>query len=176
VPLDIKFKPDLLEAAIAQIGERAIKGMSGKMRQVAIRIRDLARDYAPERTGLLEKSIHYGSKRVNRHGRLAFFVWVDLDAAAGSKGTKELGDYAFIMEEELHPHGRQRGARRYELGPKSVAKAASGKKVGGRFLARAFRDATRGLEQEMAAEVRRVLNGGRDSGVGYERVRDEDDE
>jgi hypothetical protein len=154
VGLDIKFNPALLEAAIAQIGERAIKGMSAKMRRVAIRMRDLARQYAPDKTGLLQDEIHYSSIPGKR-GRLSFVVWIDLDAARRNahKRGGTLKDYAFIMEDNLLPYG----SGPFNLGRGSIAKAATGKKVGGRFLQRAFEDATRNLEAEMAVEVRRVL-------------------
>lgn len=173
----IDFKPDLLEAAIRQIGDRAIKGMSGKMRQIAIRMRDLAREYAPTKTGLLEESIDYAAIPGKR-GRLSFVVFIDLDAPRRDAHRRggELGDYAFIMEEELHPYGVQKGARYFTLGPKSQAKASRGRKVGGRFLSRAFRAATKDIEREMAAEVRRVLNSGRLAPVGYQRETNDEDE
>lgn len=173
--LTINFKPDLLETAIRQIGDRALKGMSGKMRKIAIRMRDLARDYAPVKTGLLEDSINYSAVKDGR--RNAFVIYVDLDAARRSgDGTGVLGDYAYIMEERLHPYGRQMGGRRLTLGKLSAQKAASGKKVGGRFIARAYREATKNIEAELADEVRRVLGRPRLSDVAFQRERFGDDE
>lgn len=174
MPLDIKFKPDLLEAAIAQLGDRAIKGMSDKMRKIAVRIRDLARDNAPHKTGLLEEEIHYGTKP-GKNRRNTFVIWIDLDAARKNGKKGELGDYAFIMEEQLRPHGRGAG-KPLQLGPGSRDKARTGKKVGGRFLARAFIDATKNIENELAAEVRRVLGAQRLADVGYVRDTEGDTE
>lgn len=149
-----------------QLGERAIKGMSARMRMRAIKIRDLAREYAPVDTGLLENSIDYEVKRVNR--RNAFIVFINLDAMHQG-GKKQLGDYAFIMEEELHPHGRQRGERRFTLGPGSKAKRATGKKVGGHFLSRAVKDGTKGLMEDLVDAVRRVTGGTSLVGTQYRR-------
>jgi hypothetical protein len=42
-----------------------------------------------------------------------------------------------------------------------VIRDKSDPKRGGRFLARAVKDGTRGIEQEVAGEVRRILGGGR---------------
>ena len=46
----MRFKGGQLELNIAQLGERAVKGMSERMRKHAIQIRDLARDYSPVKT------------------------------------------------------------------------------------------------------------------------------
>lgn len=165
--MTVRFNPRQLEAAISQVGERAIKGMSDRMRKIAIKTRDLARDYAPHRTGLLEDEIDYAT--IRQAGRNVYVVYINLDAAR-RRGQGELGDYAFTMEEELHPYGRQRGGHRYyRLGPGSIAKAAGGKKVGGRFLARAVKEATASVPEQMLEEVRRVLGNSRSIPINYER-------
>ena len=169
--MSMRFKGGQLELNIAQLGERAVKGMSERMRKHAIRVRDLARDYSPVKTGLLERSIDYATIRSNR--RNAYVVFIDLDAVRAS-GDGQLGDYAFIMHDELHPHGRQRGERHYSLGAGSVAKAASGKKVGGRFLARAIKDANKNLMADLVGECRRVMGGSSSVGVQYQREENEE--
>lgn len=171
--MKVRFNPQALEAAINQIGTHAVKGMSMKMRRTAIRIRDLAREYAPVKTGDLERAIDYAHIKDGR--RDAFVVFVNVDAARsgqtqdGLPKDGQVGEYAWIMEEELHPYGRQKGARRFTLGPKSQDKADSGKKVGGRFLARAIRVGTEQLLADMVAEVRRVTGGPRVGPTRYER-------
>lgn len=170
MPMEMQFNPQQLELKISQIGERAMRGMSARMRTHAILIRDLARAYAPVDTGLLEDSIDYKVIKENR--RNGYIVHLDLDAAR-RRGRGVLGDYAFIMEEELHPFGRKRGDRYFTLGELSKQKAkSSGKKVGGRFLARAIRDGTKTIMQDMVSEVRRVTNGGSSwAGTSFRRER-----
>jgi hypothetical protein len=165
VPLDVKFNPGQLEVNLQQIGERAVKGMSDKMRRTAVKIRDLARDNAPHKTGDLERAIDYTT--VKQGGRNAYVVFINVDALR-SEGDGQIGDYAWIMERQLHPHGRQAGLRRFNLGPGSLVKAAGGKKVGGRFLSRAVKEGMAGLLGDMAAEVRRVTNSNRTIPMNYE--------
>lgn len=168
----VKFNAAQLEASIQNLAERAAKGASEEMRRAAIKIRNLARDYAPVKTGLLERSIDYmtvkGSDRRN-----VFVIYIDLDEV-DPKG-KAVGDYAWIMEEELHPFGRQKGERRYTLGKGSLAKAAGGKKVGGRFLARATREGSKDLLAKMNGAVARSLSSARFADIRYQREQDDEE-
>ncbi len=164
----LKFNPRQLEANIAQVGERAMKGMSDKMRKTAIRIRDLARSYAPVKSGLLESSIDYITLR--KDGRNTFAVFIDLDAGRYAR-EGQLGDYAFIMEEQLRPFGMSKG-KRYYVSPKSAAK---GPRVGGRFMSRAVKEGTKDLPAALAAIVRRITGGGRSANVSYERSGGDDE-
>lgn len=160
--LTMKYNAQQLEYLLNQVGERAVKGMSERMRKCAIRVRDLARDYAPIKTGLLEQSIDY---KVIRDGRRnAYVVFIDLDASRFS-GEGVLGDYAWVMHQQLHPYGRQIGEKRYDLGRLSALKAGGGKRVGGRFLSRAIKDGTKELFTELVNEVRKVT-GASSVGVG----------
>lgn len=171
--MTISRNVDHLEVSLMQLGERAIKNMSDRMRLRAIKIRDLARSYSPIDTGLLESSIDY---KVIKHGRRnAFVVFINLDAVH-EDGKKQLGDYAFIMEEELHPYGRQKGRLRFTLGKGSRAKRMTGKKVGGHFLSRAVKDGTKDLMEDMAAAVRRATGGQSLAGTQYRREKDMGDE
>lgn len=166
--MNVRFNPGMLEASIMNHAKTASKNASSEMRRCVIKIRDLARAYAPEKTGALERAIDYStSKGANR--RNVFVVYVDLDAMNPGPAGHQVGDYAYIMEEELHPFGRQRGRLRYTLGPRSQAKAAGGKKVGGRFLSRAIKEGTQDLVQRMAAQVTRTLSGKRIANVRFER-------
>ena len=67
--LKYSYNSSMLEVALTQIGERAVKGMSDKMRTRARKIRDLAREYAPIKTGLLERSIDYVTEQQRRDSK-----------------------------------------------------------------------------------------------------------
>lgn len=161
--LSTNFNPLMFESRLSQIGDRAVKGMSDRMRKTAIKIRDLGREYAPRKSGLLENNIDYVTVRDGR-GRNAYIVFVNLDAARTGKRQGQLGDYTWIMHSSLRPYGNK--GKPMHLGPGSVAKAASGKKVGGRFLTRAVKDATVNLRSELVQEVRRAT-GQSSVGVSY---------
>ena len=149
-----------LEANIENLAKQASKNASRSLRRSAIRIRDLAREYAPFDTGTLEESIKDGVAVKN--GRNTYVVYIDLDMIrpkVGRDREKFVGDYAWIMEEELHPYGRQKAGRRYF---KATKKSLSrGKKVGGRFLARAVRDGKLDVFENALTEVRRTLSSSR---------------
>lgn len=148
-----------LELQIMQLAERAAKGMSERMRKHAILVRDLAREYAPVKTGFLEDHIDYRTVKMGR--RNAYIVFVDIDAQReradrnGEDISDTLGDYAFLMEEGLRPYG----SGRYKLGKRSRQKRAQGFKVGGKFLARAIKDGTKTLMPELVDAVKRVTGG-----------------
>lgn len=168
--ISTNYNPGMLEMRLTQIGERAVKGVSAVMRKTAVKVRDLARDYAPIKTGLLEENIDYKVVR-DSNRRNSYVVFVNLDALR-KKGSGELGDYAFIMNEELHPHGRARGERYFTLGERSLAKKRTGKKVGGRFLPRAVKEGVKDVLGDAAQAVRRATG---DSSVGVKYQREIDD-
>lgn len=170
--MSININPRTFEAQLMQKGERAVKGMSDQMRKTAIRIRDLAREYAPRKSGLLEKNIDYETIRVA--GRNTYVIYVDSDANRTGGRPGQLGDYAWIMHSQLRPHGNK--GKPYRLGPGSIAKAAGGKKVGGRFLTRAVKDATKDLRAQMVNEVRKVMGGTSLVNTKYQRKERSDDE
>lgn len=153
MPLVANFNPKQLEANIQQIGERAVKGMHLVAKRRALKIRDLAREYAPVKTGLLERSIDMATYKDEKR-RNTYVVYIDLDALRYAGGG-DLGDYAFLMEEELKPYG----SGKYNLGVGSLLKkAATGKKVGGRFLRRAVKEGSEAFLDEMVVAVRRVTS------------------
>lgn len=164
MPLVVNFNPRQLEANVQQIGERAVKGMHLVAKRRAIKIRDLAREYAPVRTGLLEKNIEWASYKDSAR-RNTYVVYIDIDAIRRS-GSGSLGDYAFLMEEELRPYG----AGKYRLGAASRAKAAGGKKVGGRFLRRAVQEGSKAFMDDMVVAVRRVTGDTRIVTMDYKRA------
>lgn len=148
------------------IAMTASKGASRELRKSAVKIRDLARDYAPEKTGALESAIEYATTQ-GAGRRNVFTVYIDLDRL--TRSGRSVGEYAWIMEEELHPHGRQKGKRYFTLGPGSRAKAAGGKKVGGRFLSRAVKEGSKDTVLNATVAVQRVLNSSRAIPVNFER-------
>ncbi|MCY1200486.1 hypothetical protein GFK26_18510 [Variovorax paradoxus] len=168
--LRIDFNPSQLEANIRQITERAVKGMHLKAKRRALKVRDLAREYAPEKSGLLERNIEMGTYKEG--GRNTYTVYVDLDAARYS-APGVLGDYVWLMEEELRPYG----SGKYNLGVGSLLKRAStGKRVGGRFLRRAVQEGGKAFMDEMIAEVRKVTGESRLATMNYQRETPESDE
>ena len=163
MPLRIDFNPAQLEANVRQIGERAVKGMHLKAKRRALKVRDLAREYAPRDSGLLERNIEMGTYKDGTRNQ--YTVYIDLDAVRYS-GSGELGDYAWLMEENLKPYG----SGKYNLGVGSLAKKASGaRKVGGRFLRRAVREGAAAFMDEMIVEVRKVTGDTRVVTMNYER-------
>lgn len=160
----INFRPQVLEAAIQNVGDRALANMARTMQRTAIRVRDLARAYAPRDTQLLEDSIDYMVIRDKATRRNVYVVFIDVDAERRNGKQGDLGDYAWLMEENLRPFGRGRvRGRILHLGKKSREKQAMQptKPVGGRFLARAVRDGAneRAIEMECGIQVRRLLSG-----------------
>lgn len=164
--LKFNFNAAALEASISNLATRAARGASEEMRKTAIKIRDLAREYAPRDTGALEDAIDYMTvKGANR--RNVFVVYIDLDKANSNGGV--VGDYAWIMEQQLHPYGRRSGKIEFNLDIGSLLKnAAMGGKVGGRFLERAMKDGSADMLANATAAVSRVL-GGRLINLDYQR-------
>lgn len=161
MPMEIKFNPRMLEANIQNLADRAARGAAEELRKTAIKIRDLARDYAPIKTGDLERAIDYGSTNTGINRRKVFSVYIDLDSKHGK--NKQIGDYAWEMEDGLSPYG----SGKYNLGFGSLIKRGSGLKVGGKFLARAVREGTKGLEQRCEVAVKRSLSSDRTINMDY---------
>ena len=156
MPMVIKFNPRHLEASIRNIAEKASSNASRTLRRTAVRIRDLARAYAPADTGTLERAIEYAVTQEGR--RNVFTVYVDLDRMHPDGRGKTVGDYAWIMEGQLHPYGRQvPGAPYYNLRDTSK----NGPKVGGRFLSRAVKDGSTHALSDADVAVKRTLSGTR---------------
>lgn len=143
------FDPRALELEIRNIAETASRSAAREMRKAAIKIRDLARDNAPHKTGNLEDAIQWASYKDPATRRNVYVVYVD-DGMVTRRGY----DYAQLMEEGLAPAGD-----RYNLGEGSIKKLWSGKKVGGRFLQRAVTDGAKGIIADANAAVARVLGG-----------------
>lgn len=149
--MTVKFNVEALEASIRNTAKRAGDNASRTMRRAAIRIRDLAVAYAPRDTGTLENAIDYG---VTRDGRRNMYV-VYIDLSASQDNGKSLSEYAWIMEQQLHPFGRQApGAKYFKVRAKSKAK---GPKVGGHFIQRAIKEGTKDMLSDVRTEISRTL-------------------
>lgn len=155
MPMKFNFNPVALEASIKNLADKAARGASEEMRKTAIKIRNLARDYAPVDTGTLERAIDFMAIKDPTTRRNTFVVFVDLDKVHPDGGV--VGDYAFIMEQQLHPYGRQKGKIHFDLDFGSQLKAGSGLKVGGRFLERAMKDGMGDLQGRAISAAGRAL-------------------
>lgn len=153
--IEVRYNRRQMEAQLFQVGERAEQRVTRVLRKAAIQIRDLARDYAPVKTGLLEQSIDYMVVR-DSNRRNSFIVFIDMDAykVVGVRKPRvvKLGDYAMKQHTMLRPYG----SGELRLGRRSAAKRASGKKVGGRFLIRALDDSLAEVRAMVETEIRKI--------------------
>lgn len=170
MPLNFNFNAGALEASISNLAEKASRGASEEMRKCAIKIRNLAVAYAPHKTGTLESAIQYETIKNPMTRRNVFIVYIDLDQL--NPGGHHVGDYAYIMEQQLHPFGRRSGKINFNLGDGSRAKNSSGK-VGGRFLERAMKDGSADMLANANAAVSRAL-GKRIVNIDYTREKVEE--
>lgn len=156
---DVEF----LVGRIRQVGDRAVRGVSDIMQEEGEAIAQLAREFAPVDQGNLEEAIKVEVARGGSRGRISVDVYIDPDMPAPhinpdgtvTKGTesKTVGDYAAAMHEGLAPYGS--GA--FKLGPRSLAKAASGAAVGGKFLERALAKRARAIFLKVSRAVKAAI-------------------
>lgn len=134
----VKCDPAGLVRIIEQVGERAVKGISTVMHTYADLMLADAIKYAPHDTGSLERAIRIQYDRSGINTRLKVKIWIDLTAAyegkqgKGTKKRKTVGDYAFLMEKYLRPHGSGGYKAREGTLNKGVV-------AGGKFLERAVK-------------------------------------
>lgn len=159
--MKINFNVPALEASIHNAAERAGSHAARSLRGAAVKIRDLARAYAPRDTGTLIDAIDYGTI-IGSNRRKVFVVYIDLDRAHPDGG--QVGDYAWVMEQQLHPYGRRAPEQ-----PDYHTRAKSGPGVGGRFLARAIKEGSKTMLENARTEVRRALSGTRLINIDYQR-------
>jgi hypothetical protein len=166
VGFKVNMNASILEASILNIAQRAARDASATMRKTAIRIRDLARSYAPYKTGALEKAIDYTTIK-GANNRNVFVVFVDLDKMNPGPAGHQVGDYAMIMENELRPYNT--GARGHlNLGDGSNIKTMMGNKVGARFLSRAVKEGSQQIMGDALAAVVRSLGGSSSVNVAFQ--------
>lgn len=143
-----------LTIALRQRGEKAARGVVNVMEEEGKEIADLARSYAPFDEGKLEDAIKSeriegGRDAKGKFQRASVEVFVD-GAMPGSGGAQMVGDYAYLMHEELGPYG----GGRFNPGKGTLAK---GPQAGGKFLERAVRDRTAAFVAKVKLAVRRAF-------------------
>lgn len=106
----------------------------------ALKLRDLARKFAPVDDGNLEKAILIHPERLEgairdergRFARQEIEVYIDMEMPVPERPGKTVGDYAYVVHEHVTPYGPK------NLGPLSELKQAGQSEiVGGGFLERA---------------------------------------
>ena len=145
-----------LAVMLQQTGAKAQKGVSEQMKREAIKIRDLARKFAPVDYGNLEDAIQLGEdggERDDFSGRFtrkSYTVFIDMEHPA--EEGKVVGDYAYLMHEHLMPYGP------FKLGEHSLAKqAGQTEMVGGMYLDRAVDQVTEGMMRRLIDVARTYL-------------------
>ncbi len=136
-----------IQAAIRQVGDRAVKGVSGVMRDFGEIIAHQAEMNAPRDTGALEDAIQVKMDR-DSNGRLVVKIYVSRTAM--NEGGYRVADYAYQMETGLAPFG----TGEYQAGQGTVAK---GPQAGGRYLERAVQQHRQELLQRVARIVRKAV-------------------
>jgi hypothetical protein len=159
----LSFDPSQISRLVSKIrlvGELARASISEEMMKGAERIVQRARDYAPYDEGKLEDAIKWkkGSERVQARNALGHFstgtqksaiavVYVDKNMP-GSGSAQNVGEYAFLMHEEMAPYGEiNRGVKTRAKGPQA----------GGKYLERAIRDETALLATNIKKAASRAM-------------------
>jgi len=124
--------------------QRTSKKLLRHMRNSAIKIRDLAREFAPVDEGNLEEAIVVAESKEGFMGRARAVETVGVDPSKLGEGYAKYGErYDVLMHEGV-----------YNLGDASKAKANSnGKKVGAKYLSRAWQE----LEPQITAKAKAIV-------------------
>jgi hypothetical protein len=143
--MGVKFYTGSLTAVLNTITSRIEDKAIKKLESSAIKVQELAVEYAPVDEGNLEDSIKV-SNTESSGGDTVVDVFVDGDVPSSDGG--KVSDYANKIHE----------GRFKQLGPKSQQKAASsGKAVGPKFLERAGEELTEEIFAEIFNEVRKNI-------------------
>lgn len=129
-----------IKASLERTKSRMDKQSLAWLRKAAQEIRDAARDNAPIDTGDLEGAIvvqEAGGGRSTRGTFAAKTMSVGVDESLLNLEEHADHDYATTMHEST-----------YNLGPRSQAKASTGKDVGPKYLERALHDNEARLKRE----------------------------
>lgn len=128
-----------LTRRIEQVGTRAVRGISTAMRHFGELMYYEAKTLnAPKDTGSLEKAIDIAYERTGINRRLVVTIWIKTNEpyinpnSKRKQGKKTVGDYAFLMEKYLRPHGA--GGYKARAGTRN-----KGPQAGGKFIARAVK-------------------------------------
>jgi hypothetical protein len=124
--------------------QRTSKKLLRHMRSSAIKIRDLAREFAPVDEGNLEEAIVVAESKEGFMGRNRSVEMIGVDPSRLGEGYTK---YGFRYDIQMHE-----GV--YDLGDASKAKANSnGKKVGAKYLSRAWQE----LEPQITAKAKAIV-------------------
>lgn len=141
-----------LTVVLQQIGDRARKHAIEFMREEALTVGETAVDFAPVDEGNLQDAIKVddiggGRDSSGRFVRKGVAVYVDQNAP-GSGGAETVEQYMHFIHDGF-----------YNLGPKSLAKAAlTGAPVGRRFLARALEHRAKDVLDGVTRIFRRYMS------------------
>jgi hypothetical protein len=136
---------ELVAARLQNLGQISNSTTREILRGGALAIRDLARDYAPRKSGTLEDSIEV----VEEGGageRKTFVVGVNMDRV--NPGGYAVEEYA----EEMHDNYDA-----YRPGPGTRAKRAQGLKAGGYYLFRAGKELAPAIIRRVKQAVERAV-------------------
>lgn len=142
---------------LKQVGPKVVKHVVDVMRDESERIQKLAQANAPVDKGDLEGAIKIDEDRGGINRRVRLLVYVDPDHPDGTRSDSTVGDYMMEMHEGLAPYGS--GA--YHLGPLSIAKAAAGNDVGGKYFERAYLERQSHIASRVHQMVQNALRSGK---------------
>lgn len=142
-----------LVVRLNQTGERALRGVSAKIREGAKKIQYRAVEYAPVDEGDLESAIKVMTDRGGINSRLQATVYVDGDEEASN--GKKVGDYALAVHEGVAPFGSGGWGR---LGKRSKIKDGNRGVVGGKFLERAAEELAPEITKDLQEAIRKALS------------------
>lgn len=143
---------DTFAASLRNTAERSSRGAREALQEGAENIKKRAIEYAYVDIGNLEKAIKTATMKDSefiRRNMYVVYVDEDMDASTPDNPGKTVGDYAFDLHEG-----------NFRLGPKSREKRdATGKRVGPKFLERAYQD----FDEEIRAKAESKVT----QGIGH---------
>jgi hypothetical protein len=140
-----QFNLDKLRQNLFAKQGRIHKGMREGAEEAAELIMKKSQDNSPVDTYNLEEA-HHIEKTITAADNIRLTIEVS-GTGYGSDHPRDVDSYAIIVHEMLAPYGfGELDGKPFSIGPKSRAKAATGKEVGGKFLERA-------LESEKAKAI-----------------------
>jgi hypothetical protein len=139
------FNLDKLRQNLFARQNRVYKGMRDGAEEGAEIIMEKSQENSPVDTYNLEEA-HHIEKTITAADHIRLTIEVS-GVGYGSNDPRDVDEYAILVHEMLAPYGAgELDGKPFSIGPKSQAKAATGKAVGGKFLERA-------LESEKAKAV-----------------------
>lgn len=142
----VRINRGRLKIALAQVGKRAVRGVSDVFQSEGDKIRDLARDYAPREDRHLEHAITKSTEYSGINNRAVVTVYVDENAAAD--GDTSVGDYAKKMHDGDYKLGKLSRLKEAEVGVG---------KVGPKYLKRAVDERKGEVMERSRKKVKNAL-------------------